>query len=152
MRLGPQILFEGSKPPGLIQTFPGFMCKEYCQCSLNSRENSFLASLNLRHSRPYWFGPLCQETATSTVKRCKSSLHLATDNIHQTFRDNNNFANLPAFEVRLDFGGRQYQLLSFFFVGSCRSLTFPFTQTISVTISSAIRFSSYSGQVLNGST
>ena len=151
MRLEPQILFEGSKPPGLIQTFPGFMCKEYCQCSLNSRENSFLASLNLRHSGPYWFGPLCQETATSTVKRCKSSLHLATDNIHQTFRDNNNFANLPAFEVRLDFGGSQCQLLSFIFARTgrhfWRSMTFPFTQTTSVTTSSAMRFSSYSGHV-----
>jgi hypothetical protein len=42
----------------------------------------------------------------------------ATGNIHQAFGNNNNFANLPAFEVRLSFGGSLYQLLSFFFVGS----------------------------------
>jgi hypothetical protein len=43
----------------------------------------------------------------------------ATDNIQQALRYNNHFANLPAFEVRLSFGGSQCQLLSFFFVGSC---------------------------------
>ncbi len=45
--------------------------------------------------------------------------YLATDNIHQALGYNNHFANLPAFEVRLDFGGNQYQLFSFLFVGSC---------------------------------
>ena len=43
----------------------------------------------------------------------------SSDNFHQTLRDNNNFANLSALKVRLNFGGSQCQLLSFFFVGSC---------------------------------
>jgi len=56
----------------------------------------------------------------------------ATDNIHQTFRDNNHFANLPAFEVRLDFGAANANCSAFSFlvpavISSRRSLTFPFT-------------------------
>ena len=53
----------------------------------------------------------------SVIKLFQSLLII--DYFHQTFRDNNHFANLPAFEVRLDFGGSQCQLLSFFFVGYC---------------------------------